>query len=118
MNRKRKWLFLFMVVVILMVGCTYYETTPGVYATLPPSKFDRSYAAAVGAFEDQGVRITSEDRSAGVVYGNRNEIDVSVLLRTQADGSIRVAFNTSGATAKDPDLINRITQSYNRRMGR
>ena len=36
----------------------------------------------------------------------------------QADGSVHVAFNASGATAKDPELINRVTQSYNRRMGR
>ncbi|MDX2455128.1 hypothetical protein [Desulfosarcina sp.] len=117
MNRKGK-LSLLAMAMILITGCTYYETSPGVYATTPLSKFERSYAAAVGALEDQGVHITSENRSAGVVRGNRNEIDVSANLRTQADGSVRVAFNTSGATAKDPDLINRITQSYNRRMGR
>ena len=117
MNKKKKW-SLMLVVAILMAGCTYYETAPGVYATTPASKFDRSYAAAIGTLEDQGVRITLEDRSAGVVQGSRNGIEVSANVRTQADGSVRVAFNTSGATASDPELINRITQSYNRRMGR
>jgi len=105
-------------VMMLITGCTYYQTAPGVYTTTPPSKFDRSYAAAIGALEDQGVRITLEDRSAGVVEGNRSGIEVSANVRTQADGSVRVAFNTSGATASDPELINQITQSYNRRMGR
>jgi len=117
MNRKRKWSLLAMVMV-LITGCTYYQTAPGVYTTTPPSKFDRSYTAMIGALEDQGVRITLEDRSAGVVQGSHSGIEVSANVRTQADGSVRVAFNTSGDTSKDPDLINRITRSYNRRMGR
>ena len=92
--------------------------SPRCLTTNPPSKFDRSFAAAAGAFEDQGVSITSEDRSAGVVQGNRNGIDLIANVHTQADGSVRVAFNTSGTTVNDPELINRITKSYNRRMGR
>jgi hypothetical protein len=39
-------------------------------------------------------------------------------VRTQADGSVRVEFNTSGDTAADPTLIDRITARYNQRMGR
>ena len=39
-------------------GCTVYESAPGVFVTAPPSTFDRSWSAAVGAFEDHGVRIT------------------------------------------------------------
>jgi hypothetical protein len=109
---------LLLAVAILMAGCTYYETAPGVYATTPASTFDRSYAAARGAFEDQGLTITSEDRSAGVVHGSRNGINLIAKVGTQADGTVRVAFNTSGATTNDPELINRITRSYNRRMGR
>lgn len=105
-------------VMMLITGCTYYQTAPGVYTTTPPSKFDRSYAAAIGALEDQGVRITLQDLSAGVLQGHRSGIEVTTNVRTQADGSVSVAFSTSGATSKDPDLINRITQSYNRRMGR
>ena len=34
------------------------------------------------------------------------------------DGSVRVEFTTSGATAQDPGLIDRVTRSYNARMGR
>ncbi|MEN8782081.1 MAG: hypothetical protein ABF292_13350 [Desulfobacterales bacterium] len=64
------------------------------------------------------MQITIEDRSAGIVRGTRNGINVTANLRTQTDGSVRVEFNTSGATERDPALIDRISQSYNRRMGR
>ena len=108
------------VVMVLLAGCTYYETAPGYYvsAPAPVNNFDRSWSAAVGAFEDQGVRIATEDRSAGVLRGTRDGIDVTANVRPQADGSVRVEFNTAGATSRDPDLINRITRSYDRRMGR
>jgi hypothetical protein len=103
----------------LIAGCTYYQTTPGVYSTTATtSKFDQSWSAAVGALSDQGVRITSQDRGAGIVQGTRNGIKVTGSIRTQADGSVRVQFNTSGATNRDPMLIERITGSYNSRMGR
>ena len=99
-------------------GCTYYQVAPGVYATTPPSAFDRSWAATVGAFEDQGVLITLQDRNTGQVRGTREGIDVSANLRTQADGSVRVELNATGATARDQTLIQRISTAYDRRMGR
>lgn len=98
-------------------GCTYYQTAPGVYAPTP-STFERSWSAAVGALEDEGVRIASLDRAAGQASGSRGDIGVMATVRTQADGSVRVEFSTSGNTASDPGLIDRITQRYNRRMGR
>jgi hypothetical protein len=104
--------------VIALASCTYYGAPPGYYIAGPPGGFDTSWSAAVGAFEDQGVRITSEDRSAGVVRGTRDGIDVTANVRTQADGSVRVEFNTSGATARDPGLIERVSRAYDRRMGR
>ena len=104
--------------VVLIAGCSYYQTAPGTYVTTPVSSFNRSWAAAIGALQDEGVRITSEDRGAGIVRGTRDGINVTANVRTQADGSVRVEFNTSGATERDPALIDRISQSYDRRMGR
>jgi hypothetical protein len=102
-----------------LAGCVVYQTGPGVYSPYPPAaSFDRSWTAVVGALGDQGVRITSEDRTAGVVRGTRDGIDVVANVRTQADGSVRVEFNTSGATARDPGLIDRISRAYDYRMGR
>lgn len=98
-------------------GCTYYQTAPGVYAPTP-NAFERSWSAAVGALEDEGVRIVNLNRDAGTATGNRGSIGVTANVRTQADGSVRVEFSTSGNTAADPTLIDRITQRYNHRMGR
>jgi hypothetical protein len=104
---------------IAMLGaCTVYQTAPGVYSTPSQASFDRSWNAAQNAFQDQGVQISSADRSAGVIRGRRGGIDLTATLRTQADGSVRVEFNTSGATAEDPQLIDRVSRSYDARMGR
>jgi hypothetical protein len=102
----------------LLAGCTYYQVAPGVSASAPAPTFDRSWAAARNAMQEQGVQITQEDRSTGTLRGNRNGIDVLALVRTQADGSVRVQFNTVGATSVDPQLIERISSSYDRHMGR
>ena len=98
-------------------GCTYYQAAPGVYSAMP-SAFERSWSAAVGALEDEGVRIVNLDSNAGKASGVRGDIGVTAMVRTQADSSVRVEFSTSGNTAADPTLIDRITQRYNMRMGR
>lgn len=103
---------------VASASCTYYQVAPGTYATSPPNKFDRAWAAATGAFGDQGVSVTRQDRETGIVQGSRQGITVTAVLKSQADGSVRVEFRTSGATDKDPDLIQRISRSYDVRMGR
>ena len=101
-----------------LAGCYVYEVAPGVYATAPPPTFDRSWAAARNAMLGQGVRITQEDRSTGTLRGTKSGIEVITLVHTQADGSVRVEFKTVGATAVDPQLIERISADYDRSMGR
>lgn len=102
----------------LLAGCTVYQVAPVAFAPVPPTSFDRSWSAAAGALEDQGVQITAEDRASGVIRGRRGGIDVTANVRTQADGSVRVQFDTAGATAQDPGLIDRISRAYDRQMGR
>jgi hypothetical protein len=80
--------------------------------------FDRAWNAARGALQDQGVEIAVEDRSNGVIRGQRGVIHVMAQVRTQADGSVRVQFDTSGGTGQDPGLIDRVSRSYDVRMGR
>ena len=99
-------------------GCTYYEVAPGVYQSSAPSKFDRAWNAAIGAFEDQGVQIVTQDRDAGYLSGTRDGINVTASIHTQADGSVRVQFDTSGDTNRDPTLIHRVDRAYDRLMGR
>jgi hypothetical protein len=110
--------FLAGLAIAALAGCTYYEVAPGVYQSSAPTKYDRAWNAALGAFDDQGVAITSQDRDAGYITGTRDGIYVNATLRTQNDGSVRVQFDTSGATDRDPALINRIDRAYDRLMGR
>lgn len=100
---------------IALSACVVYEPVPSYQ---PPPVFERSWAAAIGALQDQGVTIIEQDRATGTVRGTRGAVGVVANVRTQADGRVRVEFNTSGATGSDPDLANRISASYNRRMGR
>ena len=106
------------VVAFLFAGCTVYQPAPAYYVPAATGGFDRSWSAVVGAMVDEGVRIKGEDRASGTVHGTYDNIDVRSIVRTQADGSVRVEFNTSGDTSRDPTLIDRISGSYDRRMGR
>jgi hypothetical protein len=102
--------------VTTVAGCVYYE--PVAVGPSPQQRFDRSWSAALGAMVDQGVAIETQDRGAGVIRGSRGGIALTAMLQTQADGSIQVRFDQSGATSTDPGLIHRVSESYERRMGR
>ena len=102
---------------LLASSCASEQTEPVSYATPSMSKFDRAWIAAQDAFADQGVKITSADRNTRVISGTRDEITVTTTLNQRADGSVEVKFNTSGKTSNDPDLIQRVSRTYNRSMG-
>jgi hypothetical protein len=98
-------------VALTVAGCTYY-VAPG------PASFDRSWDAAVGALRDQGLEVIAADRQSGVATGRRGQVDVTARVRSQADGSVRVEFNTPGSSVPDRDLMERVSRSYDQRMGR
>jgi hypothetical protein len=99
----------------LWVGGCYYPVAvqPGA-----PASFDRSWNAALGGAQDAGVQVTSSDPSTGLIRGTRGAIDVTVVVARQADGSVRVQFDSKGPTQQDPGLAERFSQAYERRMGR
>lgn len=118
MKAIARYLALFAALVGL-AGCVVYDPYYPYGAPPPgPSKFDRAWGAAVGALQDQGVAVGNQDRSSGVIDGRRGGINVRARVLTQADGSVRVEFNTSGAMSEDPSLPDRISRSYDARMGR
>src|SRR5262245_59629693 len=86
---------------LALAGCVVYEPYPVGYSS-GPSTFDRSWSAAGGALQDQGVQITSQDRATGVIQGRRGGINVTARVVTQADGKVRVEFNHGGALSEDP----------------
>jgi hypothetical protein len=97
-------------------GCTYYVPAPGTVTPAVPASFDRSFAAASGAMRDEGLTIAAEDRATGTVVGKLEGGTVTANVRQQADGSVRVQFDANGL--RDPALIDRVSRSYDRRMGR
>src|SRR5262245_7681985 len=101
---------------LTLTACVVYEPVP----TPPPqpSAFDRAWNAAIGAAQDEGVRITSEDRVSGTITGVRADQEVTINIRTQADGSVRVEMGARGPKGSDPGLAGRISRAYDRRMGR
>ena len=101
------------VAIILLYGCT----SPEPYAPAP-STFDRAWGAAINAAQDEGVRVTAEDRASGVISGTRGEQEVTIYVRTHADGNVRVEFSVRGPKGDDPGLASRISRGYDRGMGR
>ena len=101
-------------VLLALSGCVAYYPV----GTTVPASFDRSWNAAVGALRDQGLEIVSADRSTGIATGRRGVVDVTARVRSQADGSVRVEFNTPGSGAPDRDLMERVSRAYDARMGR
>lgn len=103
----------------LLGGCTYVQTVPGgSYAPYPPSTFEQTWAAALGAMGDEGVQIVSANRDNGAIRGIRGAINVTAIVQTRADGGVQVEFKSSGDIDSDPTLNQRIVNDYNRRMGR
>ena len=100
---------------LLLSGC-YYPPPAYPVSVASPASFDRSFAAAAGAMREQGLAIGTEDRAAGMIIGSAGSATVSASVRRQADGSVRVQFDATGA--RDPALIERISRSYDARMGR
>ena len=90
-----------------LAGCVVYEPVP------VQSRYDQSWNAATGAMADQGVSVSTQDRGAGVIRGSRGSASVEASVRTLADGRVEVRI-----TSSDSALANRISDSYDRRMGR
>ena len=99
-------------------GCVAYEPVPVFPQATVQQRFDRSWAAATGAMSDQGLTILSQDRGAGVVRGERRGATITATLETLPDRRIQVKFASTGDHSTDPGLIQRVSDSYDRRMGR
>ena len=104
---------------VILAGCYVYPyPAPGPVYYYGASTYDRSWNAALAAMQDVGVSIVSSDRNGGVITGVKDGVDTSITISTQADGQVRVMFNSRGPSGQDPGLSNRIYQAYERRMGR
>ena len=112
MNRL---LLLLLGTVLTCSGCVYEPPPP--YVSVP-SKYDRSFDAALGAAGDVGVEVRSADRTTGRILGERAGVEVTIELQSQPDGTVRVEFNAPNSTETNPQLGERWLSAYQRRMGR
>lgn len=99
-----------------LTGCVVYETPPAYQPT--PSKFDQSWNAALGAAGDTGMRITTADQARGLIQGKLGNSEMTIGIRPQADGSVRVEINARGPGGQDEGAARSFSDAYNRRMGR
>lgn len=111
-----------MLALVILAGCYVYGPVPPPPPPAPvyygAGTFERSWNAALDAMDDAGVRIVSADKNSGVIRGSRDGADTTITIRTQADGRVRVEFNSRGPSGQDHGLSDRIYQAYERRMGR
>ncbi|HEY5755012.1 MAG TPA: hypothetical protein VIU34_04270 [Steroidobacter sp.] len=118
MRLKLRRGLMIVVAVSTLGGCVVYEPVPMPAQPTLQQRFDQSWAAAAGAMSDQGLTIASQDRGAGVVRGERGGIAITATVETLVDGRIQVKFSQQGPSGADPGLIQRVHDSYDRRMGR
>jgi hypothetical protein len=109
----------FAIAALPLAGCVsnYDPPPPPQTATTLPS-FDRSWDAALGASNDVGVQVSSADKAAGRILGNKAGAEVTIDVLRQADGSLKVSCKVSGSTETNPTLDDRWRSAYQRRMGR
>jgi hypothetical protein len=114
MSRLSRLAALFAFASLPLAGCVY---APYPYYYYAPS-YDRAWNASLGAVRDAGVKVLSEDYGTGVIKGQTNDVDVTVVVERLPDGRVRVQFDSKGQTSRDPGLSDRFSQAYERRMGR
>jgi bifunctional ADP-heptose synthase (sugar kinase/adenylyltransferase) len=101
---------------ITLAACTYYAVPVAGTVVTTPANYDRSFAAAAGAMRDEGLALTVEDPANGIVVGRLGGSTVTTRVQRQSDGSVQVRFDSSDT--HDQTLLQRISRSYDRRMGR
>jgi hypothetical protein len=101
-----------LIAICITAACVEYVPVPA------SSSYDRAWNAALGGVQDAGVTITQAEPRSGLIRGIRDGIDVTVSVVRQYDGTVRVQFDAKGDASKDPQLSNRFSQAYERRMGR
>jgi len=101
---------------IALPACTYYAVPVAGTVVTTPASYDRSFAAAADAMRDEGLVLTVVDPASGILVGRVDGGTVTTSVQRQSDGSVQVRFDSSDA--RDPTLLQRISRSYDRRMGR
>ena len=104
--------------VSIFLACTGCYFPPDPQPVAMPSKYDQAFDAALAAAGDAGVEIKVADRATGRIVGAKANVEVTIRLQRQANGSVTVEFDAPGSTETNPKLGDQWLAAYQRRMGR
>jgi len=111
---------LILTVFVIVSGCYYYGPPPVVYPPEPPpyASYDYVWDSAIRAAQDVGMQITSSNRNAGTIFGQRDSVGVTIQVTHQADRKTRVEVTTEGTRGSGSAVADDFYQAFNRYMGR
>ena len=101
-----------LIAVLFLSGCVVYEPVPA------PDPFDASWRAAIGAIGDAGLTLVTADQATGTIRGTRGSLEGIIAVSHRPDGRVGVEISARDPDKVDPALTKRLTDAYNRRMGR
>jgi hypothetical protein len=105
-----KRLLVLLALALGFAGCVVYEPVP----VAPSNPMAQPWQAAMGAVQDAGLAIVTADQATGLVRGTRGSAVGEIRVSMRADGRVGVEITSQN----DPTLTQRLTDAYNRRMGR
>ena len=94
-----------------LAGCVAYEPVP-----VDPMR--APWQSAIGAIGDAGLTLATADQATGTIRGTRGSVEGIIAVRMRADGRVGVEISARDPDKQDPTLVQRLTDAYNRRMGR
>ena len=118
--KKSSVALLLLVVSVIASGCYYYEPYPVYYPPAPPPypSYDYIWDSAIRAAQDVGIQITSSNRNAGTIFGQRDRVGVTLQVIQQPDGKTRVELTTEGAKGSGSAVSDDFYRAFDRYMGR
>jgi hypothetical protein len=100
-----------LVLAFCLAGCVAYEPAP-------VDPMQQPWQAAMGAIQDAGLTLVTADQATGTVRGTRGTAEGVITVRMRSDGRVGVEITSHDPDRRDPGLTQRLTDAYNRRMGR
>ncbi len=101
----------FIVIALGLAGCVVYEPVPADPMQAP-------WQSAIGAIGDAGLTLVTADQATGTIRGTKGTTEGIIAVRMRGDGRVGVEISARDPDKRDPTLVQRLTDAYNRRMGR